>query len=109
MAVGDAAVGVDDEGLGGADDADGGDGKVDDDHGGDDEVEENGSDASQSATILVMQESHSQSVWAYRVDSKGASETWVVEQIAEDLDTVGLRNDRIVVKSDQEASAQELS
>ena len=64
---------------------------------------------SPSATILVMQESHSRSVWAYNVATKGASESWVVEQIVEDLYTVGLKNDRIVVKSDQEASAQELS
>ena len=40
---------------------------------------------------------------------QGASEAWAIDQIVEDLDTVGLRNDRIVVKSDQEASAQEVS
>ena len=63
----------------------------------------------QAITVLVMQESQCQSVWAYVVQSKGASEAWVVDQVAEDLDTVGLKRDRIVIKSDQEASAQELS
>ena len=63
----------------------------------------------QSATILVMQESENRSVWAYGVQSKGASESWVIDQIVEDLDTIGLRNDRVVIKSDQEASAQEVS
>ena len=62
----------------------------------------------QSATILVMQESENRSVWAYGVQSKGASESWVIEQIIEDLDTVGLKNDTVVVISDQEPSAQEV-
>ena len=63
----------------------------------------------QSITVLVMQEISNRSVWAYGVESKGASESWVIEQIVEDLDTVGLRNDKVVVKSDQEPSVQEVS
>ena len=57
-----------------------------------------------SQTILVMQESECRSVWSYAVDSKGASETWVVHQVCEDLETVGLRDDRVIAKSDQEPS-----
>ena len=61
------------------------------------------------ATVLVMQESECRSVWAYQVQHKGGSEEWVVDQIIEDLDTIGLRNDKVVVKSDQESSAAEIS
>ena len=32
-----------------------------------------------------------------------------MDQIAEDLDTVGLRNDRVVIKSDEEPAIQELA
>ena len=47
-------------------------------------------------------------MWAYQVENKGASEVWVIDQIVEDLDTIGLPNDRVVVKSDPEPSAQEV-
>ena len=40
---------------------------------------------------------------------KGATEEWAVHQICEDLETVGLKNDRIVLKSDQEASIIDMS
>ena len=65
--------------------------------------------ASSSMTVLVMQESQCRSVWAYAVEHKGSSEAWVIDQIAEDLDTVGLRNDRIIIKSDQETSANDIA
>ena len=57
--------------------------------------------SSASLTCAVMQESLTKSVWAYAVASKGAKENWMVDQVMEDLETVGLRNDRIVLKSDQ--------
>ena len=65
--------------------------------------------SSTTMTVLVMQESACRSVWAYAVQHKGSSETWVTDQIVEDLDTVGLRNDRIVIKSDQETSANDIA
>ena len=37
-------------------------------------------DGDNSATILVMQESLNRSVWAYGVQSKGVSESWVIDQ-----------------------------
>ena len=83
-------------------------GQDDDGEQGDTAEKDEGSPATQSTTILVVQESESRSVWAYEVQHKGASETWVIEQIVEDLDTIGLRNDRIVIKSDQEPSATEV-
>ena len=43
-------------------------------------------------------------MWCYAVDKKGASEEWVVKQICEDLETIGMREDRIVIKDDQEPS-----
>ena len=72
-----------------------------------DDAEEIGGD--RSSTVLVMQESECRSVWAYVVQHKGASEEWVIDQIVEDLDTIGLRNDKIVIKSDQESSAADVS
>ena len=62
-----------------------------------------------SFTVLVMQESECRSVWAYAVGHKGSTEDWATDQICEDLDTVGLRNDRIIVKSDQETSANDIA
>ena len=55
-----------------------------------------------SMTVLVMLETLCHSIWGYAVESKGASEEWVVEQIVEDLETVGVSGERIIVKADQE-------
>lgn len=60
-------------------------------------------------TVLVMQESECRSVWAYAVDQKGAGEEWVVHQICEDLETIGLKDDRLIVKEDQENSAVDVA
>ena len=62
-----------------------------------------------SLTVLVMQQSECRSVWAYVVEHKGSTEAWAVDQICKDLDTVGLRNDRIIIKSDQESSANDIA
>ena len=71
--------------------------------------QEDATTADTSLTVLVMQESACRSVWAYAVEKKGGTEAWVVDQICEDLDTVGLRNDRIIVKNDQENSANDVA
>ena len=47
-------------------------------------------------------------MWAYAVEHKGGRDDWVANQASEDLETVGLRSDRIVFKSDQEASVTAL-
>ena len=51
-----------------------------------------------------MQESLCKSAWAYAVDTKRSMEKWMVRQAIEDLETVGLKNERLVLKSDQESS-----
>ena len=51
-----------------------------------------------------MRKSQCKSVWEYAVEHKGSREEWVMAQAVEDLETVGLRNDRVVLKSDQETS-----
>ena len=53
-------------------------------------------------TVAVMQDSLTKSVWSYAVESKGSMEEWMVQQACEDLETIGLKNERIVLKSDQE-------
>ena len=54
---------------------------------------------------LVMKETGCGSVWAYPVRHKGAvQEPWVAKQIVHDLDTCGLKEERIGLKSDQEAA-----
>ena len=60
--------------------------------------------AKKSMTVLVMKETLCQSVWAYACESKGGSEQWLVEQIAEDMETIGITNERIILKGDQEVS-----
>ncbi len=57
-----------------------------------------------SLTVMVMLETMCHSVWAYAVEAKGASETWLTDQIVEDIETVGLAEERIIVKADQEAA-----
>ena len=47
----------------------------------------------ESQTVLVMQESETRSIWSYAVERKGASEEWVIHQICEDIETVGLKED----------------
>ena len=60
--------------------------------------------ASESITCAVMHESLCDSAWAYAVKSKGSTERWLIDQVVEDLETVGLKNERLVLKSDQEPS-----
>ena len=57
--------------------------------------------ANVSMTVLVMSETLCRSIWAYAVRSKGATEAWMVEQIVEDLETIGLSNERIILKADR--------
>ena len=47
-------------------------------------------------------------MWAYTVERKGVSDDWIANQAVRDLETVGLRSDRIVTKSDQELSVAAL-
>ncbi len=56
----------------------------------------------ESQTVLVMQESETRSIWSYAVERKGASEEWVIHRICEDLETVGLKEDCMIIKDDQE-------
>ena len=62
-----------------------------------------------SMTIMVLIETLCSSVWAYALDSKG-SETldWLSRQVVQDIETVGLSQERIIMKSDQEASMVQL-
>ena len=60
-------------------------------------------------TILVMAETLCNSVWAYAIEGKGGvSADWLAPKIVEDLGTVGLTQERIIAKSDQEASIVQL-
>ena len=59
--------------------------------------------AQMSMTILVMLETLCDSIWAYATRGKGvASDPWLPKRIAGDLETVGLANVRVVVKTDAE-------
>ena len=64
--------------------------------------------AGSTMTVAVMQESMCKSVWAYAVAGKGSKEGWLVDQVLEDLETVGLKNERIVLKTDQEPAIVDL-
>ena len=65
--------------------------------------------AETSLTALVMKETLCGSVWAYGLKSKSVSEDpWIAGQLVDDLCTVGMARERIVVKSDQESSIVEL-
>ena len=64
--------------------------------------------AKTSLTVLVMIETMCRSVWAYACSAKGGSEEWLVDQIVEDMDTIGLAEERIIVKTDQEPSMTDM-
>ena len=60
-------------------------------------------------TALVMKETLCGSVWVYALRSKSVAEDpWVADQISDDLNTVGLAGESIIMKSGQEASIVEL-
>ena len=66
-------------------------------------------DADTSLTALVMKETLCGSVWAYALKSKSVSgDPWIADQLVDDMRTVGLANERVLVKSDQEASIVDL-
>ncbi len=66
-------------------------------------------EATVSLTALVMKETMCDSVWAYALKSKSVTEDpWIAEQIVDDLNTIGMGNHRIIVKTDQEASIVEM-
>ena len=65
--------------------------------------------AATSMTALVMKETLCGSVWAYALRSKSVAEdSWIADQLVDDIVTVGMAKERIIVKSDQEASIVEL-
>ena len=68
-----------------------------------------GRDAGTTMTVLAMVETMCLSVWAYTVEAKGGTETWVADQIAEDLQTIGVAEEKVIVKSDQESSIVDLA
>ena len=56
-------------------------------------------------TTMVMLETLCSSVWSYAIDAKGAASLdWLANQVVQDIETVGLSKERIMMKSDQEAS-----
>ena len=62
-----------------------------------------------SLTALVMKETMYDSVWAYALKSKSVSEDpWIVDQVVDDLNTIGMANERVIIKSDQESSITEM-
>ena len=64
--------------------------------------------AKTSLTVLVMMETMCRSVWGYVCSAKGGSEEWLVDQIIEDMETIGLAEERIIVKTDQESSMTDI-
>ena len=61
-----------------------------------------------SMTVLVLQETVCGSVWGYAVEAKGASDVKVAEQIADDIATIGMTKERIILKADQENSITDM-
>ena len=74
-----------------------------------DHGEEESAKAESTLTVLVVQESQHRSVWAYAVEAKGASEDWPPLQILEDMETIGVRGEKLVLKSDQEPAIVDLA
>ena len=57
----------------------------------------------------MMKETMCGSVWAYTLQSKSVSEDpWIADQLVDDMCTIGMARERVVIKSDQEAAIVEL-
>ena len=50
--------------------------------------------------MLVMTETMCRSLWAYACESKGSGEHWMVDQIVEDTESIGLTEERTIPKTD---------
>ena len=57
-----------------------------------------------SMTVMVVLETLCHSIWAYAVEAKGAGEAWISDQAIEDMETIGISGERIIMKADQEKS-----
>ena len=68
-----------------------------------------GPEPSTSVIVLAMVETMCMSVWGYAVESKGGTEAWVADQVAEDLQTIGVADEKIILKTDQENSIVDLA
>ena len=69
---------------------------------------ENSTKAAVSMTVMLMVESLFRSMWAYAVQCKGATDEWLAEQIKDDLETIGLAGERLIIKADQEPAITEV-
>ena len=61
--------------------------------------------------LMIMKDFDLYSTWAYAVGHKGAKgedTEWLVEQMHEDIRTVGVKAGRIVLKNDQEGPIKEV-
>ena len=66
-------------------------------------------EAKVSMTVMVMLETLCSSVWAYAIEAKGATSLdWLASKVVEDIETVGMSKERIITKTDQEASIVQL-
>ena len=66
-------------------------------------------EAKVSMTVMVMMETLCSSVWAYALEGKGASSLdWLAQQVVADIESVGLANERIITKTDQEPAIVQL-
>ena len=66
-------------------------------------------EATVSLTALVLKETMCDSVRAYALKSKSVAEDpWIGDQIVDDLNTIGMGKNRIIVTTDQKKSAVEL-
>ena len=69
---------------------------------------EDSTKATVSMTVMLMVESLFRSMWAYAVQCKGATDEWLAEQITNDLETIGLAGERLIIKADQEPAITEV-
>ena len=65
---------------------------------------EDSTKAKVSMTVLLMIQSLFRSLWAYMVQCKGSTDEWLAEQITDDLETIGLAGERLIIKADQEVA-----
>ena len=64
--------------------------------------------AKTSLTVLVMTETMCRSIWAYACESKGSEKQLIIKQILEDLEAIGMSEERVILKADQENNIRAL-
>ena len=68
-------------------------------------TEEKGQNQNQAINAMTI---NAPDDWLQTTEPKGSAEQWVIDQTVEDIETVRLKNERIIVEADQDSSIADI-